>query len=127
MRNGPEAPIRTWITAEWLDEFVTPRPAFEGILTGRWNGWAEWRTNRRVVEQIILLQIGTPSDLELDNWRFDGDILVVTAPDYPDEPTRIEPDEGLYDLSLGYVWTTWDEYNGHLDLSLHTLYRMEEK
>jgi hypothetical protein len=98
--------VRTWFTGDWFTGDDQPDPAFEGYFLRAWNGWAEWMTNRRVIEQIAVLTAASPY----------GETLVVTSPEYPETPSRIEPDaEGLYDIGLGMTWTRYDHWDRALD------------
>lgn len=90
----------TVITAEWLDglEF----PAFVGET---WNGWAVPHVTREVAEQIAeALAAKSAAGHDLDSWTFDGDTLVVTSWQSDSDQDRIDPDEGLYEIGLGYTW-----------------------
>ena len=69
--------------------------------TKRWNGWLCPTMDAHSV--VTALTAAGPDYVTFD---FVDGVLVVEWADYPDDPAeRIDPDEdGLYDMSLGWVW-----------------------
>lgn len=104
-----ENPQQTTFTGDWmLDLELGPYP---GLLAGRWNGWAVPLFTREVAERVVAdqekLRAGDP---DVPRLEWDGDVIVLTDPQYPDEPTRVEPTaDGEYDMGLGWCWDVADD------------------
>lgn len=98
-----------YVTADWLDRPDIPSHAFEGVVTGYWNGFAEWMTTRPVIEKIAAFTASHPDAKELPSFRFEGDALILSDDGEPfarftERP--VAPDqEGLYPMTFGMVWS----------------------
>lgn len=99
------------ISGDWRDEGAKP---FEGVVTFRWSGGVEWRTDRATVEQIVREQDELLADnldpAEQDRLHWEGDVLVHrtgTAMDGTSDEYRREyrPNaDGTYDIGFGWTW-----------------------
>lgn len=70
-----------------------------------WNGWVCPEFTRAEVDRYIAFLATSPNPEMYEKAEWDGNVLVMTDPDYPDEPTRIEPcAHGLYGMG-SYNWT----------------------
>lgn len=70
-----------------------------------WNGWVCPEFDRANIDRYIAFLATSPNAEMYEKAEWDGDVLVLTDPDYPDEPTRLEPcQHGLYTMGA-FAWT----------------------
>ncbi len=76
----------------------------------RWNGWLCPAFDRENVDRIAAYNATVPDVTDQLTW--DGDVLVIADPDYPDEPPeRMEPvrwHDGLYWPVGAWSWTWYE-------------------
>lgn len=119
-----ETPRDTRVTGDWMPEDFEGYPA---KVTGTWNGFAVPLFDRETAERVVadqerireeLREDGHEADLERLEWHGDS-VLVIPgevddSPEYLIQPRDstgavVGPDEGLYDLSMGWTWYEAEE------------------
>jgi len=100
-------PLESRVRGDWMPEGET----IPAQVRATWNGWAEPWFDRAGAEAVVEAQLKLAEDgwPEAPAFTWDGDVLVMRDVNTMTEEElaegfRIEPDDGWYNLGLGWTW-----------------------